>query len=44
MRIEQKITDMGLELAEATAPTANFVRTMRTGNLITCPTNSTAES
>ena len=34
MRIERKITDMGLKLGEATAPTANFVRTMRTGNLI----------
>ena len=34
MRIEQKITGMGLELGEATVPTANFARTMRTCDLI----------
>ena len=34
MRIEQKIADMGMEMPAATAPTANFVRTARTGNLL----------
>ena len=34
MRIEQKIADMGLELAAPTAPIANFVPTVRTGNLL----------
>ncbi|HJN88072.1 MAG: RidA family protein [Dehalococcoidia bacterium] len=34
MRIEQKIADMGLELAAPSAPIANFVPTVRTGNLL----------
>ncbi len=34
MEIEQKISSMGLELASPAAPMANFVPTMRTGNLI----------
>ena len=34
MRIEQKIADMGLEMPAATTPTADFVRTARTGNLL----------
>ena len=34
MRIEQKIADMGMEMPAATTPTANFVRTARTGNLL----------
>ncbi|MDP6548898.1 MAG: RidA family protein [Dehalococcoidia bacterium] len=34
MRIEQKLAGMGLELAAPTAPIANFVPTVRTGNLL----------
>ncbi len=34
MRVEQKIADMGLELAAPSAPIANFVPTVRTGNLL----------
>ena len=34
MRIEQKIADMGLELASPGAPIANFIPTVRTGNLL----------
>ena len=34
MQIEQKIADMGLELASPGAPVANFVPTVRTGNLL----------
>ena len=34
MQIEQKIADMGLELAAPSASIANFVPTVRTGNLL----------
>ena len=34
MRIEQKISDMGLELAPQAAPVANYIATVRTGNLL----------
>ena len=34
MRIEQKIADMGLELASPGAPIANFIPTVRTDNLL----------
>ena len=34
MRIEQKLTDMGLELVPAAAPVANYVSAVRTGNLL----------
>ena len=34
MQIEQKIADMGLELASPGAPAANFVAAVRTGNLL----------
>ena len=34
MRIEQKISDMGLELAPQAAPVANYISTVRTGNLL----------
>ena len=34
MQIEQKIAGMGLELASPGAPIANFVPTVRTGNLV----------
>ncbi len=34
MLIEQKLAGMGLELAPPRAPVANFVSTMRTGNLL----------
>ena len=34
MRIEQKLIDMGLELAAPATPIANFVPTVRTGNLL----------
>ncbi len=33
MRIEQKLSDMGLELAPQAAPVANYIPTVRTGNL-----------
>ena len=32
--IEQKLQDMGVELYDLPAPTANFVRAVRTGNLV----------
>ncbi len=34
MQIEQKIADMGLELASPGAPIANFIPAVRTGNLL----------
>ena len=34
MRVEQKLADMGLALVPAAAPVANYVSTVRTGNLI----------
>jgi|TARA_B100000315_G_C14015733_1_gene336576 enamine deaminase RidA (YjgF/YER057c/UK114 family) len=34
MQVEQKLAGMGLELASPRAPGANFVPTMRTGNLL----------
>ncbi len=34
MRIEQKIADMGLELIAPTASLANYIPTVRTGNLL----------
>ena len=34
MRIEQKLADMGLELVTPAPPVANFVSTVRTGNLL----------
>ena len=34
MQIEQKIAAMGLELASPAAPIANFIPTVRTGNLV----------
>ena len=34
MRIEQKISDMGLDLAPQAAPVANYIGTVRTGNLL----------
>ena len=34
MRIEQKLTDMGLELVASAAPVANYVSAVRTGNLL----------
>ena len=33
-KIEQKLADMGVTLYELSAPTANYVRAVRTGNLI----------
>lgn len=32
--VEQRIAELGIELTEPSPPTANFVRTVRTGNLI----------
>ena len=34
MQIEQKIANLGLELVAPSAPLANFVQTVRTGNLL----------
>ena len=34
MQIEQKLAAMGLELASPAAPIANFIPTVRTGNLV----------
>jgi enamine deaminase RidA (YjgF/YER057c/UK114 family) len=34
MQIEQKISTLGLELVAPSAPLANFVQTVRTGNLL----------
>ncbi len=34
MLIEQKLADLGLELAAPAAPIANFISTVRTGNLL----------
>ena len=34
MRIEQKLTDMGLELGKPGTPVANYIPTVRTGNLL----------
>jgi enamine deaminase RidA (YjgF/YER057c/UK114 family) len=34
MQIEQKIVNLGLELVAPSAPLANFVQTVRTGNLL----------
>ena len=34
MRIEQKLADMGLTLNPPAAPVANFISTVRTGNLL----------
>ncbi len=34
MLIEQKLSDMGLELAPQAAPVANYISTVRTGNLL----------
>jgi enamine deaminase RidA (YjgF/YER057c/UK114 family) len=34
MNVEQKLKDMGLELPMAPAPVANYVRAVRTGNLL----------
>ncbi len=34
MQVEQKIADLGLELARSPAPLANFVQTVRTGDLL----------
>jgi enamine deaminase RidA (YjgF/YER057c/UK114 family) len=34
MRIEQKIANLGLELVAPSAPLANFVQTVQTGNLL----------
>lgn len=34
MRVEQKIADMGLEILPPGAPVANFVSSVRTGNLL----------
>lgn len=34
MKIEAKLAEMGLELPRAPAPVANYVRTVRTGNLL----------
>ncbi len=34
MRVEQKIADMGLELVAASAPVANYVPTVRVGDLL----------
>ena len=34
MRIERKITDMGLQLIEASAPQANYIPTVRVGELL----------
>ena len=34
MRIEQKLADMGLTLNPPTAPVANFISAVRTGNLL----------
>ena len=34
MRIELKLSDMGLELAPQAAPVANYIPTVRTGNLL----------
>ena len=32
MQVEQKIADLGLQLARSPAPLANFVQTVRTGD------------
>jgi enamine deaminase RidA (YjgF/YER057c/UK114 family) len=34
MQVEQKIANLGLELVAPSAPLANFVQTVRTGNLL----------
>lgn len=34
MHVEQKLTSLGITLPAATKPVANFVQTMRTGNLL----------
>ena len=34
MRIEQKLTELGITLPAGTAPVASFVQTVRTGNLL----------
>jgi len=34
MRIEQKLADMGLELGTPTTPVANYIETVKTGNLL----------
>ena len=34
MRVEQKLKDMGLELGPVGTPLANFIQTVRTGNLL----------
>jgi len=34
MRIEQKLADMGLELGKPGTPVANYIPTVRTGNLL----------
>ena len=34
MRIEQKLADMGLELSTPTTPVANYIETVKSGNLL----------
>ena len=34
MRIEQKLADMGLELGTPTTPVANYIETVKSGNLL----------
>ena len=34
MQVEQKIADLGLQLARSPAPLANFVQAVRTGDLL----------
>lgn len=34
LRVEKKLAEMGLELPELTPPVANYVRSVRTGNLV----------